>query len=270
MPGSGGGEEETGRAGEPLIAALLSLSLAVEPCGVPLPAPGPPPWTTGEVASYDLSLFGLLRAGSLELEAERPMPGGKVVPLRARARTDPSVENLLRLTAVAFSWVDVRTMLPERYREEAEEDGVHKVSDAFLSPPGPTIDLAYEIGGEKRTARVPRQGTVLDAVSAVYALRRAHLAPGDRFCFDLLGRGRVYRVRGAVAARRETLDTVLGKIETLRIDARASDAGHPEDPAREMHAWISTDDRRLFVAAVGEIDLGPIQLSLAGIRGGGR
>ncbi len=250
-----------------IAAAALALSLAAKPCGPPTVSPGAMPWATGETATYDLSLFGLVKAGSIELSVEHARPGGRIVPLRARARTDASVRNMLALTAVAFSWVDDRTLLPERYREEADEDGVHKVSDTRLSPAGRTIDMAFEIGERKGTAQFPRQGTVLDAISAVYALRAARLSPGEHLCFDLLGRGRVWRVTGTVAPKLEKLDTVAGKLETLRIDARASLADRPQDPPREMHAWFSTDARRLFVAAVGDIDLGPIQVKLAELRG---
>lgn len=250
-----------------IATALLALSLSAEACGAPPLAPGPLPWTTGEKASYELALFGLVKAGSIELSVERPMPGGKVIPLRARARTDASVHDMLALTAVAFSWVDGRTLLPERYREEADEDGIHKISDTRLSPPAPTIDMAFDIGGRKSTAQFPRQGAVLDAISAVYALRAARLSAGDRFCFDLLARGRLWRVAGTVAPRLEKLVTVAGKLETLRIDARASVADRPQDPVREMHVWLSTDARRLFVAAVGDIDLGPVRVTLTELRG---
>jgi hypothetical protein len=251
-----------------IAAAVVALSLAAEPCGPPQLAPGAPPWTTGETARYDLSLLGLVKAGSLELSVEKPMPGGKVIPLRARARTDASVGGMLTLTAVAFSWVDARSLLPERYREEADEDGIHKASDTRLHPPGPTIDMSFDIGGRKSAGQFPRRGTVLDAISAVYALRAARLAPGDRLCFDLLARGRVWRVSGTVSSRLERLDTVAGKLETLRIDAKASLADRPQDPVREMHVWFSTDARRLLVAAVGEIDLGPVRLTLAEFRAG--
>jgi hypothetical protein len=60
---------------------------------------------------------------------------------------------------------------------------------------------------------------------------------------------------------------VIGKLETIRIDATASLADRPQDPVRQMHLWFSTDARRLFVAAVGDIDLGPIQVKLAELRG---
>lgn len=250
-----------------IAAALLALTLSSPACEAPALATGPLPWATGETSIYELSLFGLVKAGTIDLSVEKPMPGGKVVPLRARARTDASVASMLTLAAVAFSWVDARTLLPERYREEADENRVHKVSDTRLVPPGPDVELAFEIGGRKSTSRVPRQGTVLDAISAVYTLRAARLSPGDRFCFDLLGRGRVWRVTGAVASKREKLDTVAGKLETLRIDAEAALADGPTEPMRRMHVWISTDARRLFVAAVGDIDLGPIQVTLKEVRG---
>jgi hypothetical protein len=255
-----------------LTTALLAVALTAEPCGLPPPLPGVTPFTTGEVATYDLDLLGLVRAGTLELTAERPsaLSGGKIVPLRARARTDASVANLLRLTAVAFSWVDVRTLLPERYREEADEDGVRKVSDTRLAPPGPTIDMAFELEGKKSSARYPRQGTALDAVSAVTYLSAARLAPGDRLCFDLLARGRLWRVQAEVAKKIERIETVLGKVETLRLDARATVADHPAEPAREMHVWYTTQPPRRFLVAVGEVDLGPVKVTLTGVRGGRR
>jgi hypothetical protein len=255
-----------------LSAALLALALAADGCGLPPPTPGASPFTTGETASYDLDLFGLVRAGALELSAERPsaVGAGRIVPLRARARTDPSVANLLRLAALAFSWVDTRTLLPERYREEADENGVHKVSDTRLAPPAADVELSFDIAGAKGAARYPREGTALDAVSAVWYLSAARLSAGDRMCFDLVARGRVWRVQGVVAPKHERIDTVLGKVETLRIDARATLADRPQDPPRQMHVWLTTEVPRRVLVAVGEVDLGPVKVTLTGVRGGKR
>lgn len=249
-----------------LAPALVALSLSASGCGLPPLAPGPLPFAAGETLRYDLDLLGMVRAGSLELSVERTTPGGREIPLRARARTDASVENLLRLTAVAFSWVDARTVIPERYREEAEENGVHKVSDFRLSPAGATIDVDYDMGGAHSQGHFPRQGAVLDALSALYLLRAAKLAPGESFCFDLVARGKVWRVQGSAAPKFEKLTTVLGPIETFRLDAKATLENRPQDPVREMHAWFSNDARRLFLVAVGDVDLGPVRLTLAEAR----
>jgi hypothetical protein len=164
--------------------------------------------------------------------------------------------------------VDARTLLPERYREEADENGVRKVSDTRLTPPGPTIDLAFDIAGAKTTARFPRQGTVLDAISAVYYLQSAKLAPGDRMCFDLIARGRVWRVTGTVAPG-GTIDSALGKVETIRIDALAGIAGL-DGKQHRMRVWLTAGAPRRFVVAVGEVDLGPVKVTLTELRGARR
>lgn len=251
-----------------IAAALLAAVVAADPCG--LPPAGRPAWTIGETATYDLDLLGLVRAGSLQLSTERPsaLSGGNIVPLRARARTEASVANLLKLTAIAYSWVDARTLLPERYREEADENGVRKVSDAKLAPPGPNIDFSSEIGGKKGMAQVPRKGPALDAVSAVSYLQAARIAPGDRMCFDLLARGRVWRVTGTVAAGGR-IESVLGKVDTLRIDAQATVAG-AEEERHQMHVWFTTAAPRRFLVAVGDVDLGPVKVTLAEVRGAKR
>jgi hypothetical protein len=34
-----------------------------------------------------------------------------------------------------------------------------------------------------------------------------------------------------------------------------------------VHLWLSRDPRRLLVAVVSEIDLGPVRATLSGVRG---
>ncbi|BDG01765.1 DUF3108 domain-containing protein [Anaeromyxobacter oryzae] len=248
------------------LAALAALALAAPPCGLPLPA-GPLPWSTGETLTYDLDLLGIVKAGTLELSVERPMSGGRIVPLRARARTDASFANLTRIAAVALSWVDPRTLRPERYREEADENGVHKVGDAKLAPPGADVTITYEVAGRRSTATYARQGEALDALSALYRLRAAHLAPGDTFCLDLVARGRYWRVTGTVAPRTEKVQTPLGRLETLRVDASLRRANAPNAPPSAIHLWISRDPARLLVGVVGEVDAGPVRAMLTAARG---
>lgn len=251
----------------PLIALALA---AAAPCGLPPRAPGPPPWSTGETLTYDLDVLGIVQAGTLELSVEPPMSGGKVVPLKARARTDSSVAALRNVTAVGLSWIDARSLLPERYRDEAVEDGVRKTSDTRLVPPGPEVTISYRLGGRDGKATHPRRGEVLDPLSGLYLLRAARLAPGDAFCFDLVGNRRLWRLEGSVAPRVEVVETPAGRLETLRIDALARRADAPAARPRPLHLWISTDGRRLLVAAVSELDVGPVRATLTGVRGARR
>ena len=250
-----------------IAAPLLAMAVAAAPaCGLPALAPGGPPWKTGEALTFDLDLLGVVRAGSLSFAVERPLSGGQVIPLRARARSTAAVGNVRKLVAVGLSWIDARTLLPERYREESQEDEVHRVTDARIPAAPAEIVLDQQVGDRRGTRAFAREGAVLDAVSTLYWLRAAALAPGDRFCFDLIGTGRYWRLEGTVAAKPEKVETPAGRFETLRVDATARRVDE-QGPRRDVHLWLSTDARRLPVAAVSEIDLGPVRAMLTSVQG---
>jgi len=252
-----------------VIAAVLALVLGTGPaCGLPSLAGGDRPWRTGETLGYDLDVFGMVKAGTMQLSVERPMSGGKIIPLRGRARTAQTAASLKPWAGVALSWVDATTLRPERYRDEAEEGGVHKVSDAKISPAGPELVIEYRYGDTAGKNTYPRERDVLDAISTLYYLRAARLAPGDRICFDLVANRRFWRLEGTVAAKKEKVETPAGKFETLRVDATTRRADRPDDRPRPIHLWFGTDARRLPVAIVSEVDLGPVSATLSSVRGG--
>lgn len=251
-----------------MIAPVLALAIAAGPaCGPPPLPPGERPWKTGETLTFDLDVFGVVKAGTLQLSVERPMSGGSVVPFRARARTTSSVASVKRFVGVGLSWVDAATLLPERYRDEAEEDGARKVSDTRIRPAGPDLVIEYRFGEKSGKSVYPREGDVLDTVSTIYYLRAAHLAPGDRFCFDLVGNRRFWRLEGSVAQKTERVDTPAGRFDTVRVDATARRVGDARARPRPVHLWFGTDARRLLVAAVSEVDLGPVRAMLSSVRG---
>ncbi len=251
-----------------IAAALLAVSLGAAPaCGLPPLAPGERPWRTGEALTYNLDVLGIVKAGTLQLAVERPMSAGKVIPLRARARTSSAIADVKPFAGVALSWIDAGTLLPERYRDEAEEGGVHKMSDTKIRPPGAELVIEYRYGETTGKASYRRERDILDALSTVYYLRAARLAPGDRFCFDLVANRRFWRLEGTVAARTEKVETPAGRFETLRIDATTRRVDRPEDRARPFHLWFGTDARRLPVAIVSEVDVGPVSATLSAIRG---
>lgn len=236
-------------------------------CGLPPLAPGDRPWRTGETLTFDLDVLGMVEAGTLQITVERPMSGGRIIPLRARARTDAAVANVKKFTGVALSWIDARTLLPERYRDETEEDGVHKVSDARILPAQPELTIEYRYGDRAGKDVYPRERPVLDALSTLAYLRAAKLAPGDRFCFDLVANRRFWRLEGQVARKTEKVDTPAGRFDTFRIDATTLRADRPADRPRSIHLWFTRDARRLLVAVVSEVDLGPVRAMLSGVRG---
>ncbi len=251
-----------------MIAALLALALAADPaCGLPPLAPGERPWKTGETLTYDLDVLAVVKAGTLQLSVERPISGGEIVTLGARAKTTSSVANVKRFAGIALSWIDAATLLPERYRDESEEDGVRKISDATMTPPGPELVLETQYGDQRSRTAYPRQGPVLDGLSAVAYLRAARLAAGDRFCFELVANRRFWRLEGSVAPKPEKVETAAGRFDTFRVDTTLRRVDRPADKPRPLHLWFTRDARHLPVAIVSEVDLGPVRAMLSGIRG---
>jgi hypothetical protein len=263
-----------------LLALSLALPAAARPgavpgapgaaapaCGLPPLAAGDRPWRSGETLTFDLDVLGIVKAGTLQVTVERPISGGKVVPLRARARTDASVANVRKFAGVALSWIDAQTLVPERYRDETEEDGVHKISDARMQPPAPELTIEYRYGDRAGKASYPRERPVLDALSTLTYLRAAKLAPGDRFCFDLVANRRFWRLDGQVAGKTEKVDTPAGRFDTFRVDATTRRVDQLDSRPRPIHLWFTRDGRHLLVAVVSEIDLGPVRAVLSGVRG---
>jgi hypothetical protein len=245
-----------------LAAAAAALLLAAEPCTVPPLRPGPPPWRTGETLQFDFQVMGFVKAGTLSMEVGRPMFDGTQIPLRARVKNSSVFAKIRRITGGAFSWVDARTLLPQRYRDEVVEDGVKKVSDARLRQRPDAVTVETQFGEQRAATTFEREGEVLDPLAAAYYLRAADLRPGTEMCFDLAGNRRFWRFRGRVAARPERVETPAGIFDTVRIDGSIARADQPASK-RPLAVWISTDARRVLVAAASEIDLGPVSATLS-------
>lgn len=253
----------------PLALALTqAIALAGAPCALPPPRPEGAPFASGEVLTYDLELV-LVKAGKLSLQVDRPMTRGAILPLKARAQTTATAASVKRMTAVALSWIDASTLRPERYHEEGDEDGVRRATDVRFPSSGTTVTLDQRWRDRRGPKTFERQGDVMDALSALYYLRAARLSPGERFCLDMVGAGRYWRVTGVQAPGRETVETPAGRFETFRVDAEAVRADVPpgaKGRTRQLHVWLTTDARRLPVSMVGEVDVGPVSATLARYR----
>lgn len=246
-----------------LLAPLAALALAAGPeCGLPAPRPGAPPWGPGESLAYDVDVMGVVKAGALSIDVQDASFGGAQIPIRVRFRNTSVFAKVRKVTATAFTWVDAKTLFPERYREEVVVNGVRKITDVRFPAPPAELTIEIQSGETKTTERRVPKGEALDLLAAIYYLRAAALRPGQEVCFDLVANWRYWRLAGKVAAKPERVESAAGIFDTLRIDATVARLD-PGAPSRPLHLWISTDSRHLMVAAVSEVDLGPVRAMLA-------
>ncbi len=258
-----------------IAAVLVAMALAAAPapaaapparCGLPPLRDVPRPFRVGEVLSYDFDVMGIVKAGTLTATVEPPILRGSLLPLRARVRSTSVFAKVRRVRGFALSWVDVRDLRPQRYLDETDEDGVRKTTDTRLDVTGP-ITMQWAFGDRKGTSTLERERDVMDLLSFVYYLRAAALVPQQEICVDLVANRRFWRLRGAVAPGTERVQTPAGSFDAVRFDAvltRADGSGGK----RPVHFWYGRDERRLPLAAVSEIDLGPVRAVLSRIGPG--
>ena len=248
-----------------LAAAALALAAPAE-CGLPPLRPGPLPFRAGETLRFDIDVMGVVKAGTISLSVERPVFQGQQIPLKARLRNTSVFTKVRRVTGIALSWVDARTLRPERYVDETLEDGVKKTSDTRIQGGAPEITIASQFGDRQEKITAARQGEVLDALSFLYFLRAAALRPGQAICLDVVANRRYWRLAATVAAGSDRIDSEAGTFDTVRVDGIATRADKPE-VRRPIHLWISSDSRHLPVAVVSEVDLGPVRMMLSRVSG---
>ncbi|HZZ83511.1 MAG TPA: DUF3108 domain-containing protein [Anaeromyxobacteraceae bacterium] len=244
-----------------LAALLLSASPA---CALPPLRQGTLPFREGERLTFDLDVMGVVKAGTLRASVEPFVAGGALVPVKVRLQNTSVFAKVRRVKGQAVSWFDARTLRPDRYRDDVDEDGVRKSTEVKLAGQPEQVALSWQLGARKGVTRFARQADALDLVTFVYYLRAADPRPGQQYCFDLAANRRFWHVKATLAAGTEKVETEAGPFQTVRLDAVAERADKP-GAKRPFHLWFSTDARRLPVAAVSEIDLGPVRAMLRGV-----
>jgi hypothetical protein len=245
-----------------LASLAVALALAAPPCPLPARLGSGLPWKPSEQLGYDVDVMGVVQAGTLSLTAEPPGYQGRTAVLRARLQNTSVFAKIRKVNGLVLSFISTATLRPDRYREEAVEDGVHKATDSAVGKfaKSAEVQVTWENGEEKQVQSWPRRGELFDLLSAVYYLRAAALEPGQKVCLDLVANRRLWHLSGAVAAKKEKVETAAGVFDTLRLDGDAEAADGSEK--KVIHLWLSADAARIPVAAVGEIDLGPVRAML--------
>ena len=118
-----------------------------------------------------------------------------------------------------------------------------------------------------RVVTTPLQNASHDLISAIYFLRTQTLEPGRTFELNVSDAGAVYRIPVRVGARKR-MKSVVGRVQTVRVDLEIFGAERLVDRKGEMSLWITDDARRLPVRVRVTTDIGTLDITLKKVTGG--
>ncbi len=253
--------------------ALLTMAQLTVASGFAMAEGAPPPtdvecrplppvrtpfsFVAGELLEYELDALGIAQAGRLTMKV-LPMREGKW-PIEVKAKTNTLFSKVRRVNGLATTYLDSQTLHPVRYVEDATENDVRKYAAVSFSPKDHKVQVEYKIGNRSGQNQF-RSANALDPAAIVYVMRQLPLKQGSTFCADVYGIRRLWRLSGKVEAR-EHVSLAIGEFEAWHLSGTAVRLDDHRQ-RRDVHLWISDDQRHLPLAIVGAIDLGAVRARL--------
>ncbi len=236
-----------------MTATLLALLLAAPDCS---PAPvsvRASRFAPGEQLRYRLDVLGA-DVGTFEVVLEAPQAvdrGRASLVARSRAKTSAFVSTNLGRYEGFISTLLGSDLMPIHFREELDEGDKHRAVEAEFPPRAGKLAARASTNGKPEPLDLEATPLARDVLSTFFFLRALPLKAGTPVCLEVYAARKMWSMAGAVGPR-EQVETPLGKFSAVRIDAvatRIDDAG----VKRAAHVWITDDDRRIPVVAVGEV-----------------
>ena len=161
---------------------------------------------------------------------------------RARAKTSAFVSTNLGRYEAFISTLLRPELMPVHFREELDEGDNHR-----------SVEVDFPSRGGKLPAKATYNGKAeaIDLAATFLFLRAQPLKTGTPVCAEVYAARKMWTFSGAVGPR-EQIETPLGKFNAVRIDMTATRQDDP-NVKRGAHVWVTDDDRRLPLVAVGEV-----------------
>lgn len=256
-----------------LAIALVVISLAQTIAFSQQPARTPLPFERGEQLVYQAEFsHGLLRSvdvGEITFTAEAEhvaRDDGQGDPIVMRLTGDvvsrglfPKIAGFkLHQHVVSTASIEPFTVL---HTDKVEEQGKRRR----------VLDAEYDHEKHKVIWRErspnPQGGAfdfsepIQDVLTVIYFLRTQKLEVGKSFDVPLTDAGRVYRF-SVTAVERKDIDTVLGRVSTIRIEPSLFGDASPVHARGKLSIWITDDERHLPVKAQLKVDMGTFDIKL--------
>ncbi len=218
-----------------------------------------PPWafTPGEELEFDVDAMGAV-AAKLWLRSLPPKNG--LLPIQVEAKSNTLFSKVRRVSGGGISYLSPKDLHPVRYEEDTTENEVRKTAKVQFKPKEKQVKIEWTQGEKKGEHQYRYHNDALDLAGAMYLIRHLPMAEGKRYCFDVYGIRRLWRIDAKVEAR-EHVSLPVGEFEAWHLSGLAIRLDQPVW-RRELHMWFSDDKRRLPLVAVGVIDLGAVRATL--------
>ena len=242
--------------------------------------PTPLPFEPAEELIYDGEFSKLLLRGvqiaEFRFKAERapvmPATGGTTAPTNLVFKGDVNAKGWFRkLFGIDFHYNMESTVEPETFRvlrtTKLDEQGKRvRASEAVFDRTQNLLTWTErnpnDPAAAPRVVKRPLGGAMHDLLSAIYYLRTQTLTPGQTFEIVMSDSGEVFRIP-VKAVGRKRMKTVLGKVQTLRVDIGLfGDDRLIRGRDGNMTLWLTDDARRIPVRAHLDTDIGALDIKL--------
>jgi hypothetical protein len=257
-------------------------------------APKPLPFAADEELTYEGEFSKLLLRGiniaefKFTVEREKPSAAAATTATPENGAAPAPLPNLVfKADAVARGWFRKLFGIDFHYNSESvvepttlrilnnttrDEQGKRlRTSEAVFDRTHNLLTWTqrnpHDPQSAPRVVQTPLQNASHDLISAIYFLRTQTLEPGRTFELNISDAGAVYRIPVKVGARKR-MKSVVGRVQTIRVDIEIFGAERLIDRDGEMTLWITDDARRLPVRARVNTDIGTLDITLKKVSGG--
>jgi uncharacterized protein DUF3108 len=273
--GMGGGSGKSAESAKSVVTFLLILvvGLCVLWASAVLAEAAEPGriFRQGERLSYDVTWLGI-RAGKATLEVRGLVQwnGQSAVHLVTTAQSSPLISSIYPVDDRSESYLGLDPMralrfekhLREgRYRHDSQTDFDHKGGVATFRyldfgpvPKGISSLEEAEKFGKYVTQEFPLTSGSLDELSLLYYVRSLSMAVGATLKANVFASRKNWDLEVRVLGR-ETLDTILGRRETLIVEPLLKFEGVFQQKGRVI-VWLTDDLERIPVRMKSEIKVG--------------
>jgi hypothetical protein len=283
-----------------LSIALVALSCPAAFARVPTPdakdesraaMPTPLPFKPDEQLTYEGEFSKLLLRGiniaEFKFAVGRVQPETAAPAGGAAAVNVPPAQLMFTGEVVARGWfrklfgidfhyntesvVDAKSLLILSNRTRDEQGKRLRTSESIFDRIRNTLTWTLrnpnDPQSQPRVVTAPLQNASHDLISAIYFLRTQPLEPGRTLELNISDSGAVYRIPVKIGARTKRMKTIVGRVQTVRVDIEIFGAERLVDRKGEMTLWITDDARRLPVRARINTDIGTLDITLKKVSG---